>query len=79
MTLPFSTKINGEPTYFPEKILSGLYDNKIITAEEVQDRFELSILVRKGEFTKSVLIKLNCINQNSTPSAKIKMTDGNQE
>lgn len=50
MTLPFSTKINGEPTYFPEKILSGLYDNKIITAEEVQDRFELSILVRKGEF-----------------------------
>lgn len=24
MILPFSTQINGEPTYFPEKILSGL-------------------------------------------------------
>lgn len=50
MILPFSTQLNGEPTYFPEKILTGLFNNKIITEEEIQDRFELSILVRKGEF-----------------------------
>ena len=50
MILPFSTQLNGKPTYFPEKILTGLFNNKIITEEEIQDRFELSILVRKGEF-----------------------------
>lgn len=50
MILPFSTQINGDPTYFPEKILKGLYDNRIITVKEIQDRLELRILVRKGEF-----------------------------
>lgn len=30
MILPFSTQLNGKPTYFPEKILASLIDNKII-------------------------------------------------
>lgn len=35
MILPFSTQINGKPTYFPEKILSGLKDLEI--TEEIRN------------------------------------------
>ena len=37
MILPFSTKINGEPTYFPEKILSGLLKKYEETYGEIKE------------------------------------------
>lgn len=33
MTLGFTTKINGQPNYFIEKIINGLLDKKIICAD----------------------------------------------
>lgn len=34
MILSFKTKINGKPTYFPEKIIAGLYEKNIVTFHE---------------------------------------------
>lgn len=34
MILAFSTQINGKPTYFPEKIITGLAFNKLIEFDE---------------------------------------------
>jgi hypothetical protein len=34
MILPFSTQMNGNPTYFVEKILNGLVENNLITGDE---------------------------------------------
>ena len=38
MILPFSTQLNGKPTYFVEKILKGLAENNLITPEELSYR-----------------------------------------
>lgn len=57
MILPFSTQINGAPTLFPEKILKGLYEHKIINSEEINDCMELRVLVRKGVFYNIIFDK----------------------
>lgn len=35
MTLSFKTQINGQPTYFADKIIKGLTDKKIISRSDV--------------------------------------------
>lgn len=39
MILSFKTKINGKPTYFPEKIITGLFRNKIISKDKAIELF----------------------------------------
>lgn len=39
MILPFSTQINGKPTYFPEKIITGLFLEKMISKEKATELF----------------------------------------
>lgn len=37
MILPFSQQLNGKATYFPEKILSALFEADILTSSEKKD------------------------------------------
>lgn len=39
MTLSFSTQINSKPTYFPEKIVKGLIENKINVSSGSSDYY----------------------------------------
>lgn len=48
MTLGFSTQLNGKPTYFPEKIVTGLEHNKIITFSEAEYLFDSNIISKNG-------------------------------
>jgi hypothetical protein len=48
MILGFSTQINGKPTYFPEKIVTGLEHNKIITFDEAEYLFDSNIISKNG-------------------------------
>jgi hypothetical protein len=44
MILPFSTQLNGKPTYFVEKIISCLALNRLITFDEATRALSKSIL-----------------------------------
>lgn len=44
MILPFSTQLNGKPTYFVEKIISCLALNRLITFDEAARALSKSIL-----------------------------------
>jgi hypothetical protein len=48
MILGFSTQLNGKPTYFPEKIVTGLEHNKIITFDEAEYLFGSNIISKNG-------------------------------
>ena len=39
MILSFKTKTNDKPTYFPEKIITGLFQNKIISKDKAIELF----------------------------------------
>lgn len=39
MILSFKTKIHGKTTYFPEKIITGLFQNKIISKDKAIELF----------------------------------------
>ena len=47
MILPFSTKLIGKPTYFPEKIITGLEQNDLITFDESEYLFKTKVFVNK--------------------------------
>ena len=51
MILPFSTQINKKPSYFPEKIITGLEQNDLITFDETEHLFKTKVFVNhpKGE------------------------------
>jgi hypothetical protein len=49
MILPFSTQLNGKPTYFPEKIVTGLEHNKIISFDEAEHLFDVKIIHHKSK------------------------------
>jgi hypothetical protein len=49
MILGFSTQLNGKPTYFPEKIVTGLEHNKIISFDEAEHLFDAKILHHKSK------------------------------
>ena len=60
MILPFSTQLNGKPTYFPEKIVTGLEHKKIITFDEAEHLFATKVVIRKskkelGLFTNTII------------------------
>jgi hypothetical protein len=43
MILPFSTKMNGKPTYFVEKIILGLVRNNLITIDFASELLDIPI------------------------------------
>ncbi|RQO37929.1 hypothetical protein DBR39_13655 [Chryseobacterium sp. KBW03] len=54
MILSFSTQLNGKPTYFPEKIIAGLFENEILTfgiscelLEQYVNKVDASLLYNK--------------------------------
>ncbi|AMA48971.1 hypothetical protein [Flavobacterium covae] len=51
MILPFSEQLNGNKTYFPEKILTGLINKKLATQSDV-----LGTFVKKDGLVKTVTI-----------------------
>ena len=59
MILPFSEKINGNKTYFPEKILTGLIDEKLTTRDAL-----LGIFIEKDNLVKTATINVgnNIVN-----------------
>ncbi|GGB82817.1 hypothetical protein GCM10007424_23560 [Flavobacterium suaedae] len=48
MILPFSTQLNGKPTYFPEKIIAGLNNYSLIDAETAHKLMLDCILKKSG-------------------------------
>lgn len=46
MILSFKTKINDKPTYFPEKIITGLFKQKIISKDKATELFYPQTLVK---------------------------------
>ncbi|AYZ11891.1 hypothetical protein EGY05_08120 [Chryseobacterium arthrosphaerae] len=44
MILPFSRLINGKPTYFPEKIITGLWVNNLISKNKAIELFKPQVL-----------------------------------
>lgn len=46
MILPFSTQLNGKPTYFVEKILRALLENDLITSDEWSNRMQPMPIVK---------------------------------
>lgn len=46
MILPFSTQLNGKPTYFVEKIVTGLCFKKLISLDEANKAME-DVLIQK--------------------------------
>jgi len=49
MILPFSTQLNGKPSYFPEKIITGLKRNNIISTNEAKDLFQIKTITRNSK------------------------------
>lgn len=85
MILPFSTQLNGKPTYFPEKIVTGLEHSKIITFDEAEHLFATKVVIRKskketGLFTNTIIkldgtqcykTKLHTIREDKTDRWKV--------
>lgn len=46
MMLSFLTQIGGKPTFFPEKIITGLFKNKIISREKTIELFYPKALMK---------------------------------
>ncbi len=46
MILSFKTKINGKPTYFPEKIITGLFKEKMISRDKAVELFYPTSLMK---------------------------------
>jgi|GEM_PF-426030 len=46
MILSFKTKINDKPTYFPEKIITGLFQEKVISREKTIELFNPKALMK---------------------------------
>ncbi|WP_395075362.1 hypothetical protein [Flavobacterium sp.] len=70
MILSFSTQLNGKPTYFPEKILTGLEERQIISFDQTEELFKTAIISKKGichriEFSGHIIInpKLHTIRE----------------
>jgi hypothetical protein len=62
MILGFSTQLCGKPTYFPEKIVTGLEHKKIITLTEADNLLKSKGIVKNGtcyvvEFDKTTVRK----------------------
>jgi hypothetical protein len=47
MILPFSTQLNGKPTYFVEKIISGLYESNLLKFNDACDTIKSYVSVEK--------------------------------
>lgn len=46
MILSFSTQLDGKPTYFPEKIITGLYLEKMISKDKARELFYPNALLK---------------------------------
>ena len=61
MILPFSTQLNGKPTYFIEKIITGLAFKKLISFDEANERIQDTLIQKynkQGELV-NFFIKLD--------------------
>ncbi|PDS24661.1 hypothetical protein [Flavobacterium branchiophilum] len=54
MILPFSAKINGKPSYFPEKILMGLLVKKLTPEPDFNSICPRGVIIPKGDIMYNI-------------------------